>query len=494
MRVLLDENFPLPLLDALLRERIDAEHIITLNQRGAADATIRARLDRDEIVLLTNDTEFLTGPVPASGWVIVSRVRQSRELDDRIEVWVRAIRSFVTITPESRVNELLDDGQLLPSHDATSGEGEEIRRTPSVVKVLGIDLASSGWVSNGSAVISFDADAQQFRTVEVAAIPWPPVGFTARALAAAIDQHARKNDIRAIALDGPQGWRDPETRQGLPGVGRRCEFECRTQGKTGVYPRTFPANQRSWIETCVEVFDELLKREGVRLADPNDSRTPPSSGYVLVECFPTSAWRSSGLAALPAKSKRPPLQQYASALASAYTLPLVADRVHSHDDLQAVVAALVAAAVIGGPAEASAHGVAARTATSLASPPSRFEGFIWNVRPPGTFRVRERDSRPKLLPMSAAAADPAIGVTQKTINAGQEQIRLKNLPGGTKKSPVTVRLELDGDEYRLVVGDAHAAWRSHQDPSSIDSFDRLFALLSDTPDAWRPVTRLPDTQ
>ena len=58
MKVLLDENFPLPLLDALLREDIDAEHIITLKQRGTSDDTTRARLDQEEIVLLTNDTEF----------------------------------------------------------------------------------------------------------------------------------------------------------------------------------------------------------------------------------------------------------------------------------------------------------------------------------------------------------------------------------------------------------------------------------------------------
>lgn len=86
MRVLLDENFPLPLLDALLGEDIDAEHIIRSGQRGAPDRVIRARLDVEELVLLTNDTEFLRAPVPSSGWVIVSRVRQSRALAERVEV------------------------------------------------------------------------------------------------------------------------------------------------------------------------------------------------------------------------------------------------------------------------------------------------------------------------------------------------------------------------------------------------------------------------
>ena len=63
MKVLLDENFPLPLLDALLRERVDAEHIITLRLRGTTDTSIRARLDREPVLLLTQDTEFLAPPM-----------------------------------------------------------------------------------------------------------------------------------------------------------------------------------------------------------------------------------------------------------------------------------------------------------------------------------------------------------------------------------------------------------------------------------------------
>ena len=42
MKVLLDENFPLPLLGALRGKDIDAEHIITLGLRGATDKIIRA--------------------------------------------------------------------------------------------------------------------------------------------------------------------------------------------------------------------------------------------------------------------------------------------------------------------------------------------------------------------------------------------------------------------------------------------------------------------
>ena len=114
MKVLLDENFPLPLLDALLREDIDAEHIITLGLRGTPDRRIRARLDAEAVLLLTQDTEFLMAPAPVVGWVIVSRVKQSRRVEDRVGVWVRAVRDFLSTPSPSRILELMDEGRLLP--------------------------------------------------------------------------------------------------------------------------------------------------------------------------------------------------------------------------------------------------------------------------------------------------------------------------------------------------------------------------------------------
>lgn len=114
MKVLLDENFPLPLLDALLREGIDAEHIITLGLRGTPDRRIRASLDAEAVLLLTQDTEFLMAPAPAAGWVMVSRVRQSRTVEDRVGVWVRAVREFLSTPSASRILELTDEGRLSP--------------------------------------------------------------------------------------------------------------------------------------------------------------------------------------------------------------------------------------------------------------------------------------------------------------------------------------------------------------------------------------------
>lgn len=244
-------------------------------------------------------------------------------------------------------------------------------------KVLGIDLASSKWSANGSAALEFDDAAKVFTRVTAPAFRWPSVPLTPSALASAIDEFARREGVCAVALDGPQGWRDPATPPGIRGVGRRCEYECRTQGKTGIHPQTFPATQRRWIEFCVTVFDELLARPGVVLADPS-VRAPSPGGYLVLECFPTSAWRSSGLTPLPAKQKKPDLAPWVEALAVKYKLPSTS--IATHDDLQAVVASLTAAAAVGGPAVAVPKGVAASPLRDRSGAVLRVEGYIWDVK------------------------------------------------------------------------------------------------------------------
>ena len=196
---------------------------------------------------------------------------------------------------------------------------------------------------------------------------------------------AVREHVRAVALDGPHAWRNPHTPADAPGVGRRCEYLCRTQGKTGVYPHTYPGTQFAWIDFCVQVFDALLVRPGVRLADapPRNATAGPrvgdvDEGYVVLECFPTSIWRASGLTPLPAKAKRPNVQAHYDALAAAYALPPV--QVTSHDDLQAIVAALAAAGAMGGPVQALPRGETCWMAEHAAGL-RRVEGLIWDAAP-----------------------------------------------------------------------------------------------------------------
>ena len=113
MTILLDENFPLGLVRVLKADGLAVDHIITLDLRGASDARIRERLSDARVIFLTQDDDFLSGD-PVAAVIVVSRVRQSRTLADRIRVWRSAIQTLLTDQQTTRLFELTDDGALLP--------------------------------------------------------------------------------------------------------------------------------------------------------------------------------------------------------------------------------------------------------------------------------------------------------------------------------------------------------------------------------------------
>ncbi len=117
MRILLDENFPLPLHAALTDLGYDVEHIILLGQRGVADSVIRQRLLDEPRVFLTNDTEFLEQATLGAARVIVSRVPQSLPIAERVAIWVRGIRSFMEAPPAGAIFELLETGEIVAWYD-----------------------------------------------------------------------------------------------------------------------------------------------------------------------------------------------------------------------------------------------------------------------------------------------------------------------------------------------------------------------------------------
>ena len=84
MKVLLDENFPLALLRSLLKDGQQAEHIITMGWRGAPDQRIRELLLDRSVLFLTHDEDFLFDKKAVS-IVVLSRVRQSRRLGERVQ-------------------------------------------------------------------------------------------------------------------------------------------------------------------------------------------------------------------------------------------------------------------------------------------------------------------------------------------------------------------------------------------------------------------------
>jgi hypothetical protein len=119
VRVLLDENFPLGLLRGLREDGFEADHIITLGWRGAAHSKIRQRLQDADLIFFTQDEDFLFGE-PVAAVIVLSRVRQSRRLRERTDLWRLIVRELARTPRAERLFELLDNGALVPWQDVPS--------------------------------------------------------------------------------------------------------------------------------------------------------------------------------------------------------------------------------------------------------------------------------------------------------------------------------------------------------------------------------------
>jgi hypothetical protein len=114
VNVLLDENFPLQLYGQLRQRGVRVEHIL-LQERGIPDAAIRERLAVDsQLLFLTQDTEFLELDFNCQGWVIVSRIRQSLPIRERVEMWLRGLEAFAAERPPGILFELIEPGRIVP--------------------------------------------------------------------------------------------------------------------------------------------------------------------------------------------------------------------------------------------------------------------------------------------------------------------------------------------------------------------------------------------
>ena len=152
----------------------------------------------------------------------------------------------------------------------------------------------------------------------------------------------RAHGARALSIDGPQAWKDPEN--GLP-CQRVCEKALATQAKTGPPGHVKPGTQTSFTALSVRLFDALAARGFARF-DPERR-----SERTALEVWPTACWRSLGAARLPGKAKARPedVQRGARVLADRFGVWFGRDD-PSHDELQAAVAGLAGIALEGHPA------------------------------------------------------------------------------------------------------------------------------------------------
>jgi predicted nuclease of predicted toxin-antitoxin system len=114
LKILLDENFPLPLYHRLQSAGYDVEHIIVLGQRGIKDSDLLKRLAREELIFLTHDTEFADFASRSIAKIIISRIRQYLPIRQRVEIWFNAITQFMNDLPNEKLFDLLETGEAVP--------------------------------------------------------------------------------------------------------------------------------------------------------------------------------------------------------------------------------------------------------------------------------------------------------------------------------------------------------------------------------------------
>jgi predicted nuclease of predicted toxin-antitoxin system len=114
LKILLDENFPMPLYRRLRLAGCEVEHIIALGQRGLPDASILERLRDEELLFLTQDDDFGNILGAYSGAIIISRIRQCSPIKKRTGIWLHAIEKFLVDRPTGKLFDLLETGELMP--------------------------------------------------------------------------------------------------------------------------------------------------------------------------------------------------------------------------------------------------------------------------------------------------------------------------------------------------------------------------------------------
>jgi Protein of unknown function (DUF429) len=155
-------------------------------------------------------------------------------------------------------------------------------------------------------------------------------------------RYCEKNQINVVLLDGPQGWKDPDSELLH---WRRCENELFTPAKTGVAGSVKPWPALGYVQFCIDVFSGLAERNA-ELVQGSPIEIPRF--LLAIETFPTSAWRSLGLRPLPSryKTERSEIEGRTGELRGKFGI--ATEVTPSHDELQALVAALAGLSILEG--------------------------------------------------------------------------------------------------------------------------------------------------
>lgn len=221
--------------------------------------------------------------------------------------------------------------------------GDEMRTKERTGGVLSVDLAHRKYVDNGIAFLAQGSEEVQLVKTDALGLHDPP---TPENFAAALYSFCEYEGVSVLLLDGPQGWREPNSQVEHM---RLCERVLNTPGKTGVIGAAKPRNYLPYIRFSIELFQQLRTVYGCELLT-SDWATRPWERW-LVESFPTSAWKTLGLKKLPAKSKSTPAQIFARRDDLSNVSGLKLPNVLTHDELQAAVVLPVGRAIVAGDEE-----------------------------------------------------------------------------------------------------------------------------------------------
>lgn len=194
--------------------------------------------------------------------------------------------------------------------------------------VLSVDLASRRYRDNGIALLH-----GRWGDVRCEIVPPASLGLRdtpdADRFADALQRLATAAGVRAILLDGPQGWR--AERSDLVHQ-RQCERATHAPGKTGLPGVVKPATWTRMAVFSVALFDALAARGWPRFTVAWNGQN------VSLESFPTQAWRSLGLPAMPGRANTESTAPWIHHLTSLGVRDLPGSL--THDETQAVVAGL----------------------------------------------------------------------------------------------------------------------------------------------------------
>lgn len=195
--------------------------------------------------------------------------------------------------------------------------------------VLSIDLARRRYSDFGIAQIEPGSSRPTFpKPKALGLVGEPEAASCARAIAA----YANLHKISVLLLDGPQGWRHPDSP--IEHM-RLAERVLNTPGKTGNPGQVKPKTYLDFFTFSIDVFTVLHQDYSWALLEEDWAKR--RRVHWVLESFPAAAWVLLGLDRLPGKSRTrvSDLARYTHLLkeATGYNLP---ERL-THDQLQAAV-------------------------------------------------------------------------------------------------------------------------------------------------------------